>query len=123
MTLLKKKIARWLSVLAWMVFIFLLSSQPSLKSSFEPTIDFILRKLAHITEYSILTWLVYHALSLDLKTKKALVWALAIALVYALSDEWHQTFVARRSGNFKDVGIDLAGILAAVYWLKTKFFK
>ncbi len=119
----KDKVTRWFFVLAWMAFMFFLSNQPGLKSSFEPIVDFILRKLAHLTEYFILAWLLYRALSLSAGKKQALVWTLVLAFVFALSDEWHQTFVRQRNGNPRDVGIDLVGILAAVYWLKVRFFK
>ena len=40
--------------------------------------------------------------------------AATLATAYAVSDEFHQTFVAGRSGSPIDVAIDLAGILVAL---------
>lgn len=45
----------------------------------------------------------------------AAIIAAGIAVVYAMSDEWHQTFVPGRGGTWIDVVIDTAGIgLAAM---------
>lgn len=44
---------------------------------------------------------------------KVFVAAVALSFLYACSDEWHQTFVAGRSGKFADVGIDAIGFVAA----------
>jgi VanZ family protein len=41
-------------------------------------------------------------------------WALALAILYAITDEFHQGFVAGRHESAVDVGIDAAGALIAV---------
>lgn len=49
--------------------------------------------------------------------------AFAIAVVFALTDEWHQTTVPSRQGQFSDVLIDAtgaAGGLAVLWWLGRK---
>jgi VanZ family protein len=77
-----------------------------------------LRKTAHMAEYAILFLLLWRALIWHLAGERtAKIMAAAIALAYAASDEWHQTFVRGRTGTIRDVGFDLAGILAA--WLFT----
>jgi VanZ family protein len=103
---------RWFAVVFWMGVIFLLSSIPSLASPFEPFYDFVLRKLAHMGVYAVLTVLLFHALRrhTDSKTQAWLLAAL-LAGIYALSDEWHQTVVPGRQGSFRDVGIDTLGIV------------
>src|SRR5262245_22793863 len=84
---------RWLAVVLWMGVIFSLSAVPSLASPFEPLQDFILRKFAHITEYMILTALLFWAWQGHIaRNSHALVIAAVVALLYAFSDEWHQTF-------------------------------
>jgi VanZ family protein len=40
-----------------------------------------------------------------------------MALAYAISDEFHQTFVPGRSGAPRDVAIDLIGITAGLLLL------
>jgi VanZ family protein len=95
--------------------IFALSATPSLASPFEPIYDFILRKLAHVTVYAVLTILVYRALQLHLaRPTHAWLLVMLIAALYACSDEWHQTFVPGRVGSVRDVAIDGLGIMGAL---------
>lgn len=92
--------------------IYFLSSQPDLKSGFETWLDFVLRKLAHIAEYGILTFLAWQAAS-DGRRKKSfgyLIIAIIFSVFYAASDEYHQLFVVGRSGSPIDILIDSAGI-------------
>ena len=71
----------------------------------------LLRKLAHVTEYAVLTALVAGAA----RPRRAvpLAVALAISLGYAATDEFHQTFVDGRHGTPVDVLIDSIGIAIA----------
>lgn len=108
----------WLPVIAWMGLIFYLSHQPDLKSGLEDWLDFVLRKIAHITEYGILTFLLLRATH---NKKRALLIAALVAFLYAISDEYHQTFIFGRHGTARDVGIDTLGILIAT-WLSQRFF-
>lgn len=96
-----------------MAVIFLLSAQTS-----DPVDrawwDVLLRKLAHFTEYAVLTALWWRTLrGLGARPRVALGVAAAISLAYAASDEYHQTFVDRRTGTPVDVLIDSAGIAFA----------
>jgi VanZ family protein len=95
--------SRWLPVLVWAGVIFAFSSIPSL-STHLGTWDYVLRKLAHMTEYAILAVLLRRAAG-------ATGWAFALTLAYAASDEFHQTFVRGRHGSPLDVGIDAIGAL------------
>ena len=52
---------------------------------------------------------------------KAAIFGALLALVYAVSDEWHQSFVPGRVASLQDVAVDALGIAAAVavlyiYW-------
>jgi len=91
-----------------MAVIFYLSSIPDLKSSFSTPIDTILRKMAHMTEYGILYLLLYR--SFDGFKQKTTI-SIMIAIMYAISDEWHQGFVEGRMSAYTDVIIDSIGIL------------
>jgi VanZ family protein len=95
--------------------IFFLSAQPDLDSGLG-ALDFVLRKLAHATEFALLTLLWAWAIR-PLTPRSALPAAL-IALAYAASDEYHQTFVTGRSGSPVDVAIDAAGVLLALAALR-----
>jgi VanZ family protein len=108
---------RWLAVAVWMGVIFALSATPSLASPFEPFFDFILRKLAHMGEYGILTALLFSALRIHITCEgRALLIAVLVAVLYAFSDEWHQTFVPGREGSLRDVAIDALGVVGASLW-------
>jgi VanZ family protein len=101
----------------WLVIIFLFSSQPGLFPAHQDY-DFIIRKLAHFSEYAILAFLMYKGISLvSKKTFATNLWlALIFSSVYAFSDEIHQLIVPGRSGSVRDVIVDIFGILVAV-WL------
>jgi VanZ family protein len=97
--------------LALMTLIFFLSAQPDLSTGLGFW-DFVLRKLVHAGVFGALTLLWFRALGPV--TTRALAAAVLITFVYAISDEYHQTFVAGRHGSPVDVGIDAVGIGVAV---------
>ena len=77
------------------------------------TIGFIVRKTAHMTEYAVLFLLYRRALVLSGARHPGLA-ALVMSAGYAMTDEWHQSFVAGRGPSPVDVGIDTLG--AAIAW-------
>jgi VanZ family protein len=101
--------------LALMVLIYALSAMPSDGAHHDVPI-FVLRKIAHFSEYFALTVLWWWALRTQIGGRRALLPAIAIAIGYAATDELHQTFIAGRTGTPRDVLIDSAGILTAA-WL------
>jgi len=111
---------RWCAVALWMGLIFALSSIPFLTIPGGPTVNFVMRKLAHFGEYAVLTGLLWWALRVHRQGPlQAGLLAVLIAALYACSDEWHQTWVSGRYGTFRDVGIDTLGIIgsyALVQW-------
>ena len=96
-------VSRWLPVVVWAGVIFAFSSVPSL-STHLGTWDLLLRKLAHMTEYAVLALLL-------LRATGSYAWAFGLAVGYACTDEFHQTFVRGRHGSPVDVGIDAVGAL------------
>ena len=113
-----KKYEKWVSAVVWMLAIYYLSSK---SLSFVVVVDYweiILRKMAHMFEYAVLNFLIFRILG---QTEKRhyywnLFWALILTILYAISDEYHQTFTIGREGTYRDVLIDSAGALIAV-WL------
>lgn len=99
----------------WMLMIWWLSSQPHLSSGLEH--DFLWRKMAHMFEYAVLTWLLFCALGWRGKGIGTASLVIIIVLVYAGLDEWHQTWVAGRHGTWRDVEIDAMGVMLAFLWL------
>jgi VanZ family protein len=93
--------------------IFAVSAQPSLPEAPDPLLDILVKKLGHMTEYAILCLLLWGALPAD-----APLWAWALAVLYAVSDEIHQTLVPGRNGWIVDVLVDGvgAGLAALAVW-------
>ena len=84
-------------------------------------LHYFVRKAAHMTEYFLLTLSVYLPLKVCLTKRitfpKRILLGFCITVLFAALDEFHQTFVPGRSGNFTDVCIDSIGILAATLLL------
>ena len=104
---------RVLLPLAVMAVIFILSAQPA--GGHHAWWVIVLRKLGHITGYTLLTgawWWALRGL-----VDRPLLWAVGISLAYACTDEYHQTFVPGREGTPRDVAIDAIGMALAAYVL------
>ena len=99
-------VRNWLPVLVWAAVIFSLSSIPDLGTGLG-TWDLVLRKLAHTAEYAILGALLVRA------TARPRL-AFGLGVLYAVSDELHQSFVAGRHGAPLDVAIDAVGVAVGV---------
>jgi VanZ family protein len=99
--------------------IFFFSAQPSLDSGLG-LIDDIGRKLVHFAEYALLCFLWWRALAPSTNRRRAVLLALVLASAYALTDEYHQTFVDGRHGSPLDWLIDSAGAAAAALWLRAR---
>jgi VanZ family protein len=96
--------------------IFALSAQPSLDSGLGP-IDHIGRKFVHFAEYALLCFLWWRAIKTVTNPRRAVVLAFLISSAYAITDEYHQTFVDDRHGTPVDWLIDSAGAASAAVWL------
>ncbi len=74
--------------------------------------DFIIRKVAHVTEYAVLSLLVSRSVGIKMNStiRERLVPA-GISSLYALSDEFHQSFVPSRGATYTDVMWDTLGAL------------
>ena len=76
---------------------------------------FLVRKMAHFTEYLILGILVLQLLSDYTKiNKRMLIVSLIICYLYAVSDEVHQIFISGRTAKVLDTFIDGAGSLVGI---------
>ena len=129
-----KFIKSWLPTLLWMVVIFSASADPqSFQHSYRLVVQLLhwlfpqlspaelmalhhgFRKGAHLTEYAILALLLRHTLHKALApasapwTGRRVAAVLAVVFFYAISDEFHQSFVPGRTPLFTDVLIDTSG--------------
>src|SRR6266513_1621866 len=124
----------WLPLLIWVCVIFLgstdvLSAEHTsrfmvpfllwLKPEMSPEkilfILIVMRKSAHVSEYAILALLLWRALRSNptlRTTRPMLLGAVLVAcIVFAASDEFHQSFVKSRTPSIRDVMLDVAGAL------------
>jgi hypothetical protein len=105
----------WLPVFIWAAVIFTFSNMKTHQASAIYWQEFIIKKFAHLVEYSVFFTLLYRALlnTQKIDRKKAAIFALGILVLYAISDEYHQSFTPGREPTARDVIIDtVAGGLA-----------
>jgi len=102
----------WIPVLIYATIIFYLSAMPGKDI---PQVFAFQDKLVHILEYLGFGLLVNRAFwAYGWGGRKMRFWlALAVCVLYGLSDEFHQLFVPYRSASLFDVLADLAGSLTA----------
>ena len=114
------QIWNWILALLTMAAIFWFSSQPADELPVFSWADIIIKKSGHMIGYALLAFWYWHGLGMD-KNKRWLAWLLAI--IYALTDEFHQTFVSGRNASLWDVLIfDNLGALISL-WLANKYVK
>jgi len=134
----------WLPALVWMLVIFsastdVMSSRHTsrflapllrwlLPGAAEATVgelQFAIRKTGHLTEYAVLAWLLWRARRQPVKNDprpwnwREAAWAAVAAGLYAMTDEFHQSYYASRHGTPWDVLLDTAGAVLGLLalWL------
>jgi VanZ family protein len=124
----------WLPVILWMALMFfgstdLMSAEhtsrfitpflrwldPEISPDAINHVHALVRKAAHVTEYAILTGLLFRALRglIDRFWWRAGV-AFLPAMIFAAADEYHQSFVPSRTGSPIDVLIDYCGAIVGI---------
>lgn len=109
----------WLPPLVLMAVIFYLSDRPDLSSGLGIA-DVVGRKVVHAVEYALLCALWWRALRPAAGGRVALVASLAVSILYAVSDEIHQSFVPGRTGTPIDVSIDAVGASLAALVIRRR---
>jgi len=113
------RLRTWGPLIAWCALIFAASHVPHLDAAHRlgdpdgAVYDYPLRKVAHLVEYGVLYLLALR----PLKTPGR---AFLFAVLYALSDEFHQHFVPGRDGKGTDVLIDACGAALAWIWSRNR---
>ncbi len=110
---------RFLPALACMGAIFLLSHQSKLPDV--PSLSGqVTSVLGHFTVYFALAVLVWWALgAFDLSGRQRVGIAIAIAVLYGISDEYHQSFIPGRTPDWRDVLTDTIGAACGL-WVVTR---
>lgn len=138
----KNRIWRYGPVILWAVAIFVFSSglfsgsntssvlrslvlwvYPSATETGLAFVHGLVRKTSHFVEYAILALLLARAFQTSLREFLRNHWfavSLAFVALYALSDEFHQSFVSSRTASIYDCLIDTAGGLAALLFVSAR---
>ncbi|ETI66341.1 VanZ family protein [Neobacillus vireti] len=74
-------------------------------------VNIILRKASHLTGFGIIAFLLFQVFR-NFRFPYLLSWVLTF--LYAITDEWHQSFVPGRTASFQDVLIDGLGAFIAL---------
>jgi len=105
---------KWLPALIIMLVIFLISAQPSSQLPNFGRADYLVKKSGHALGYAVLALLYWRAFDFK-KEKRWIAWLMAV--LYAVTDEFHQSFVSGRHPAILDVIIfDNLGALLSL-WL------
>ena len=107
-----KRIARWIPAVIMMILIFVASATPGGEVPEFGAIDLLIKKGGHMTGYALLAIACFWAAYGDTKNvTRSVIIALCISIIYAASDEYHQSFTPDRFPSVIDVGIDAAGAI------------
>ncbi len=138
----------WLPVALWMGLIFTASTDlggtqrtsrilapllrwlvPDITPGTVDTIHLAARKTGHAAAYAILAGLIWRARRRHGPAEPpgsfqaGLRFAFLLAVAYAATDEWHQTYTSTRQGSLADVALDAAGAatgLAGIWWWRSR---
>lgn len=115
---LKRILSRWLPALVMMCLIFVFSAQPLSNLPNFDWADRIVKKGGHMIGYGLLALSYWNVL----QWKRSNRWtAWLFAVLFALTDEYHQSFVVGRHSSIWDVMIfDNLGALIAL-WLARRY--
>src|SRR3989344_5498396 len=105
----KKVVNLWLPVFLWGVVIFTLSSIRQITVAEFFLWDFAAKKVAHLGEYAVLYALILRA------TETKWVLSFFLTMIYAMSDEIHQSFVPGRTAAIYDLSLDFSGSAISAY--------
>ena len=114
-------VLRWFPALMIMLVIFTFSAQPGDNLPNFLNWDYAIKKTAHVIVYALLSFSYFHLLNYN-KKRYWLAWLLAI--VFSMTDEYHQSFVPGRHPSVFDVlifdnfGALIALRMCSIYWRK-----
>lgn len=112
------RISKWLPSLLVMLVIFLFSAQSSSSLPSFDWADRIVKKGGHMLGYALLAWTYWHGFDYR-KDKRWLSWLFAV--LYAVTDEFHQSLVPGRRASVWDVVIfDNLGALISLWIIEVK---
>lgn len=113
----RERITRSLPAIVWMTFIFVMSAQERFPGTFGVSV-YMVTIVAHMVLYGILALLLLLAISGSQRpTRTAMLAAVVGAVLYGISDEFHQSFVPGRDASVFDLVVNAIGATLAVIGL------
>jgi VanZ family protein len=113
-------VPRWFPAILMMGLIFAFSSRPGDQLPDFMSWDYLIKKSSHMLGYGLLALSFYRLLE-GHPRRYRLAWLLAV--LYAMTDEFHQSFVPGRSATILDVIVfDNLGAMLTL-WLKFRFHR
>ena len=104
----------FLPPILWAGLIFILSNQSNLPGPNVYLFDFLFKKMAHIFVYFVLYFLFYRAIAKTSNSQRLrLILPILICIIYAMSDEIHQSLIPNRYPTLRDVFYDSFGVMLA----------
>ena len=140
---LRDRVSAWAPAVVWALVIFFMSTEemagrhtrtwlapivrfffPSVREASFELGHAVVRKLAHVAEYFVFALLVDRGWrrGSTLAPARAPLAAFAVAALYSLTDEGHQTFVAARTASLLDCGLDSLGAALAARVARRRTF-
>jgi VanZ family protein len=105
-----KLLWRWGPALLMMTLIFLASDTPGYDLPKLDIWDAVIKKGGHMLGYGLLAATFAHGLAFSTRMRRSTVLlAIILAGLYAVTDEFHQSFTPERTPSIVDVGIDTFG--------------
>lgn len=90
----------------------------------EKRLKFLVRKNAHVFIYMVLALLVSSMFFIfNKRGKNAVVYILFICLIFAIADEFNQSFIPQRTSSVRDVLIDFTGSLIGLGLFYLAYYK
>ena len=111
-----RRILSWIFVVIWMGLIFSQSHKPAAESNklSKGVTEIIIETVEKISPDTEVDITLNALISSGIDGYKRIGFAFLICLLYAASDEFHQTFIPGRGGQVKDVIIDSCGALVGI---------
>ena len=100
--------------------IYLLSDQPKTGIPSFGVWDALVKKGAHFLAYAVLSVLAWR---LFREGQRPYLWAFLLTVLYAISDEYHQSYIPGRNGTLIDVLIDSLGGVTALFSLRKNWLR
>jgi len=122
----KQLICRWGPAVLVMGLIFAASSTSGSEIPDFGYLDYVAKKGGHLIGYALLGAAFIYALNHDGSSSRIRFFTAGIlAFLYAVTDEWHQSFVPGRNPDARDICIDMLGAILgiALMYRAVKFYR